>query len=115
MQKRLAALWFQPYTPVIIVILIIAGIAKGVYPTVQKAISAQKVEVPLPTSLASPTPFPDDKSFLEAVGKLMMLPSDENPQVIPITQIEQFKDQPFFRHAKNGDIILIYTNLNRKN
>lgn len=109
MRKKLEALWFQPYTPVVIIVLIILGIAKGVYPTVQKAITGQKIDVPLPIPPTSPTPFPDQKSLLEAIGKLIMLPPDESPQVIPITQIDQFKDQPFFRHAKNGDILLVYS------
>lgn len=39
----------------------------------------------------------------------MRLSADENPQIITITNIDQFKDQPFFKDAKNGDILLLYS------
>ena len=35
---------------------------------------------------------------------------DEKPTVATITDIEKVKDQPFFKNAKNGDRVLIFTN-----
>ena len=48
--------------------------------------------------------------LVSEVGSLIALPSDEKPTVATITDIEKLKDQPFFKNAKNGDKVLIYTN-----
>jgi len=43
------------------------------------------------------------------VGKLIVLPADEEPVVATILDVEKLsKDQPFYRNAKNGDKVLIY-------
>lgn len=43
------------------------------------------------------------------VGKLIVLPADEDPVVATILDVEKLaKDQPFYRNAKNGDKVLIY-------
>ena len=109
MKKALERIWFQPYTPVVFLLLIIFAMYRLVYPTFQQAINPQHFAFPEPT--ATPTPLPPGKTetqILEEIGKLMVLPADERPQIIPITEIEKFKDQPFFKNAKNGDILLIY-------
>jgi hypothetical protein len=49
-------------------------------------------------------------SLISEVDKLIVLPADEKPTVVTITDVEKVKDQPFFRNAKNGDKVLIYTN-----
>lgn len=44
----------------------------------------------------------------EKVGKLMSLPTDEQPIVETITDIAPLKDKPFFINAEVGDKVLIY-------
>jgi hypothetical protein len=51
----------------------------------------------------------DAEATITAVGKLMVLPSDEVPTVALVSDISKLKDQQFFMSAKNGDDVLIYT------
>jgi hypothetical protein len=50
------------------------------------------------------------KKLVAEVGKLVDLPTNEDPTVATISDIDKLKDQPFFAKARNGDKVLIYTN-----
>lgn len=50
-----------------------------------------------------------DKELVEKVGKLVALPSGEEPTVATVTEREKLAGQPFFASAENGDKVLIYT------
>lgn len=43
------------------------------------------------------------------VGKLIVLPTDETPTIATVTDIQKLKNQPFFKNATNGNVVLIYT------
>ena len=45
---------------------------------------------------------------INAVGKLIVLPTDEQPTVATVTEPDKLKDQPFFKYAKAGDKVLFY-------
>ncbi len=105
MKQTLANFWFRPYTPIIFIIIVLFILAKFVAPTFQKATAPQNL--PLPTPQTSPTP-PLEITIVSALSKLMVLPKDETPQVITIIDIAKFKDQPFFKDAKNDDILVLY-------
>lgn len=55
-------------------------------------------------------PKEDVKVLLEKVGKLIDLPTGEEPTIATVTNADQITAQPFFAKAKNGDRVIIYTN-----
>lgn len=48
--------------------------------------------------------------LISEVALLIALPTDEKPTVVTVTDLEKVKNEPFFKNAKNGDIVLIYNN-----
>lgn len=56
------------------------------------------------------SPASNEQSLKDVIGKIMELPTDEEPVVATVTDIEKIKGQKFFAHAQNGDRVLIYTN-----
>jgi hypothetical protein len=47
---------------------------------------------------------------IESVGKLMVLPDNEQPTIATVVDPEKLKAQPFFAKASKDDKVLIYTN-----
>lgn len=50
---------------------------------------------------------------LEKVGKLVVLPQGEQPTLATVSDPSQLQNQPFFKSAKKGDIVLVYINARR--
>lgn len=51
----------------------------------------------------------DLTNTIKAVGKLLVLPTDETPTMATVSDPEKLKDQPFFAKAQKGDKVLIYS------
>jgi hypothetical protein len=49
------------------------------------------------------------KTVIEAISQFMELPTDEEPTIATVTDIQKLKDQEFFKKAQNGDKLLLYT------
>ncbi len=52
-------------------------------------------------------------ALIAEVGKLIDLPKDEKPTVATVSDSDKLKDQQFFKNAKTGDKVLIYTSTKR--
>jgi hypothetical protein len=46
---------------------------------------------------------------VEAVGKMLLLPSDETPSLATVSDPAKLREQQFFAHAESGDKVLIYS------
>jgi hypothetical protein len=88
---------------VVAVILLAAGAAGGVY-------AAQQKPELFGLSKGNAAAQAEADRLVAEVGKVIVLPTDEKPTVATITDFTKLKDQPFFKNAKNGDKVLIYTN-----
>lgn len=51
----------------------------------------------------------ETESLVVKVGKLVELPSDEEPTVATVSDVSKLSSQTFFASAKNGDKVLIYS------
>lgn len=89
-------------------VVVIAAIG-GLYIHSQKQVSQLRNEVQQikkdPTAQATE----ENKTLLQKVGALIVLPADEQPTVATVTDLEKLKGQPFFAQAQLGDKVLIYT------
>ena len=48
-------------------------------------------------------------ALIGEVGKLIVLPTSEQPTIATVSDVNRLKGQSFFAHARNGDKVLIYT------
>jgi LytR cell envelope-related transcriptional attenuator len=51
----------------------------------------------------------EQAALIGEVGKLIVLPTGEQPTIATVSDINRLKGQSFFAHARNGDKVLIYT------
>ena len=48
------------------------------------------------------------KALVEEVGKLIVLPTNEEPTIATVSDLSKLQAQPFFAKAELGDKVLIY-------
>lgn len=48
------------------------------------------------------------RNLTQKVGKLMVLPQGDDPTMATVLNRDVLKTQPFFAHAQNGDVLLMY-------
>jgi hypothetical protein len=99
----------SPAVKIIAILIFLALLGIGI-PVKMYLDSQNKLQL-YQTGLAPiPTPNANElKNFIKKVSNHLILP-DEEPKVLPLTNIDLLKkEQPFFSQAKNGDVLLIYS------
>lgn len=92
----------------ILVRVVLAGVALlilivGVYFFLQYQRDQQLLKNP---NLAAQV---EAQTLVAKVGRLMDLPEGEQPTIATVSDVTKLQDQSFFKNAKNGDKVLIYT------
>ena len=85
---------------VILVLITIASLSVAGYFYTQ----VQKLSEGAPAATAD-----ELAEIIEKVGRLVVLPTKEQPTLATVSDPEQLKDQPFFAKAKKGDKVLVYS------
>ena len=88
--------WF---TPVLLAVTLVSLSTAGYYYTQVQRLS-EKVPLASNDELAE---------IMAKVGRLVVLPSDEQPTLATVSDPELLRDQPFFAQAKKGDKVLVYS------
>ncbi len=86
-----------------IVILLGAASVPSVYYYRKYQIARQQIANPVELSQTQ------TKDLIDAVGKLIELPADEQPTIATVTDADKLRSQAFFLNSQNGDRVLIYT------
>lgn len=100
----LKVLGFKLHIPLVglLILIVLVGILTATY--IRKSPQVLGL-VKGPTILAQ-----EEENLIKHVGTLISLPQGEKPTVWTVSDIDKLKDQSFFKNAKNGDKVLVYTN-----
>ncbi len=99
--NKIRKILFAPIPLLILVILLSLGAG---YIFIQYQKSQDQVR-----KLSNVQAKEEAKSLLSNVGKLIELPTGEEPTIATVTDKDKLSDQPFFQRAQNGDKVIIYT------
>ena len=89
----------------IIVMLALAGTGYMYYQYQKTTSELKKIKTQTGSSSAK-----DDevKKIVAEIAKLIRLPENDTPSIATITDVSKLKEQPPFKDAKNGDILLVF-------
>jgi hypothetical protein len=85
--------------PTIVFLLLLASVGAAVY--FYKEVDTLKKN-------ANNTSQSDTTALVNAVGKLILLPTGETPTVATVSDLSALQGQAFFANAKVGDKVLVY-------
>jgi hypothetical protein len=87
----------------VVVVILLIGVAPGYYFYLQYQNTQKLLENPTEAAKA------EVENITEKVGKLILLPKDEDPTLATVSDKTKLANQAFFVHAENGDKVLIFT------
>ncbi len=93
---------------IVVVIAVLAG-AGFLYVQYQNtAKELKKVKSQVSAQAGAAVRQDEAKKYVTELGKIVRLP-DETPSIASITDASKLKDQAFFKDAKNGDVLLVFS------
>jgi hypothetical protein len=90
------------------ILIIIGGLGGGGYYFYSQYRNSQ-AEIDLLKNNPTEAANIETQKIVNLVGKLMVLPDNETPVDITVTDITKLKNQAFFTNAENGDRMLVYS------
>ncbi len=94
-------------TTLVVLLLGIGGVALQLYFKSRSGTKGDTTEATIQENKA------ELAKIIETVGKLIELPSGEEPTLATVSDPEKLKDQAFFKNAVLGDKVLIYAQAKR--
>lgn len=94
-------------TTLTVLLLVIGGIALQLYFKARSGIKGDNTEANIQENKI------ELAKLIETVGKLIELPTGEEPTLATVSDPEKLKDQAFFKNAVLGDKVLIYAGAKR--
>src|SRR3989338_1368134 len=96
---------------VLVVLLLSGATVSAVYFYFQYQKAQNDIKVIKTDSTNSQKAAQDEaKALVETVGKIIELPSGEEPTVATVTDAAKLREQSLFQKAQNGDKVLVYIN-----
>lgn len=95
----------------ILIIVVLVALAGAAFLYVQYQNTAKelkKVKSQVSTQAGVAGKQDEAKKYVTEIGKIVRLP-DETPSIATITDVSKLKDQPFFKDANNGDVLLVFS------
>ncbi len=93
-----------------VIVVILAVLAGG---SVYGALKYRELARELADLKTRATTNTDIAALVAEVGRLMILPTGEQPTIATVNEVEKLKAQPFFVNAQNGDKVLVYASAKR--
>lgn len=93
---------------VVILVVIVAAGAVFLFVRSQQELKSAKKELESVQNDPTAKTKEANKQLIEQVGKLMILPANEEPSIATVADLSKLTGQPFFAKAELGDKVLIY-------
>ncbi len=103
---KLSRFWIWIIVGVCVALLILLGI---MYWRSQTQLNEVKVQLHNGNADLGTQLRLENAQLIDQVGKLIILPTDEQPTIATVTDLNKLKSQPFFAKAEVRDKVLIYS------
>jgi heme/copper-type cytochrome/quinol oxidase subunit 2 len=94
---------------VVVIIIAVLAAAGCVFMYLKYSSAQNKIKTLTDPQVQQEMAKKEAQTLVAKIGKLIMLPADEEPTIATVTDVDALKkEQPFYRDAQNGDKVIIY-------